>query len=89
MSHYLGVTKRAAAERLAEHAAGGGARITAAFIKAGGTLTITRIWAADNRQTEKRIKAYGKLHQLCPACNARAMKHAPKGLRKGRKICTK
>lgn len=101
VSHYLGSTKRAAIERLADHVACGlnhaphapgelcsygAARLTAAMVRAGGVLTITRIWAADNKQTEKKIKAYGKLHQLCPACNTRAMKHTPKGLRKGRKI---
>lgn len=102
VSHYVGTTNRLVAERLADHVACGqtcqphtdredrcqykAARLTAAFVRAGGVLTITRIWAGGHA-VEQRIKAYGKLHQLCPACNPRAMKHKPKGLTKGKKIC--
>jgi predicted GIY-YIG superfamily endonuclease len=85
VSHYCGTTKRTVPDRLAEHAAGTGAKITAAFVAAGGTLVITRIWSG-SYAVEKAIKAYGKLHRLCPNCTSRAMKYKPKGLRKGKRI---
>lgn len=86
VSHYVGKTVRQPAARLKEHATMQGAKLTAAFIRAGGTLTITRVWGGAERDTETRIKAYGKLHLLCPACNPRAMFRKPKGLRKGKKV---
>lgn len=104
VSHYLGTTNRLVAERLLDHVTCGqkckphtdrddrcpydAARLTAAFVRAGGTLQVTRIWAGGH-VIEQRIKAYGKLVQLCPLCNPRAMKHKPKGLTKGRNLCTR
>jgi predicted GIY-YIG superfamily endonuclease len=85
VSHYAGITRKTTAERLLEHAAGRGAKITAAFIRAGGVLTITRIWGNATRYTEKAIKAYGKLNQLCPKCSG-TMKYKPKGFKKGKRI---
>ncbi len=85
VSHYTGITKRAVADRLKEHSSMQGARLTAAFIRAGGVLKVTRVWSG-SRAIEKAIKSYGKLHQLCPECNTRAMKHKPKGLSKGKRI---
>lgn len=65
VSHYVGTTNREPEERLADHIACGenctphtdrddrckydAARITAAFVRAGGTLVITRIWSGGTR----------------------------------------
>jgi len=103
VSHYTGTTNKTVAARLAEHVRCGttcqphgdrddrcpydAARITAAFVRAGGMLTVTRIWAGGHK-IEQRIKAYGKLWQLCPACCGEvAMKRKPKGMTKGKKLC--
>ena len=100
VSHYVGTTKQPALTRLLDHIACGkqhsphapgelcsfgAARIAAAFVRAGGSLSITRIWAG-GYPIEKRIKAYGKMWQLCPKCNKSAMKRKPKGLKKGQRI---
>jgi hypothetical protein len=102
VSHYVGTTNQQVADRLAQHVACGtnhsphadredrctydAARITAAFVRAGGQLQVTRVWAGGHR-VEQRIKAYGKLWYLCPVCCGKvAMKRKPKGLSKGKCI---
>lgn len=69
--HYLGYTGRADLEaRLAEHAAGAGARITAALVAGGGTFALA--WSrAGTRTQERALKRSGHFaDRLCPICKA-------------------
>lgn len=50
-----------------EHRNGKGARITAAFIKAGLTWVVARTWEA-TRGFEFELKKRGGAARLCPVC---------------------
>ena len=55
--------------RLAQHAAGHGARMLAAAAARGISWRVTRTWAGD-RALERRLKAWKNGPELCPVCAA-------------------
>jgi predicted GIY-YIG superfamily endonuclease len=65
--HYLGWTPRDVATRLAEHAAGRGARLLAVVASAGIGWRLARTWAG-SRARERQLKRQGGLSRLCPLC---------------------
>ena len=64
--HYLG-TATDLAERLAEHRAGGGAKITAAAAVRGIGFDVVRTWPG-GRDLERRLKRRKEGPRLCPVC---------------------
>lgn len=64
--HYLGIAKDLDA-RLAQHAAGQGARLTQVVRQAGITWQLARTWKGD-RQRERALKKQGGASRLCPVC---------------------
>jgi hypothetical protein len=72
--HYLGWTPGPVAARLAEHAAGRGARLTQVARERGIGWRLVRTWEQETRQDERRHKAtHGA--RLCPECReARAQR---------------
>ena len=57
--------------RLAEHAAGRGARLTEVVAAAGITWTLARTWPNKTRSDERRIKNQGGAARRCPLCGTR------------------
>ena len=57
--------------RLAEHAAGRGARLTEVVAAAGITWTLARTWPNKTRTDERRIKNQGGAARRCPLCGIR------------------
>ena len=68
--HYLGFSTDLAA-RLAEHAAGHGARLTQVVKDAGIGWTLTRVWPEATRGQERRLKNQHGAARFCPTCGAR------------------
>jgi predicted GIY-YIG superfamily endonuclease len=68
--HYLGYAKQDLDSRLAEHAAGAGARLTQVALERGIGWELVRTWtgAAATRTEERRLK---RIHgsRLCGICN--------------------
>jgi len=64
--HYTGWSKDLPT-RLAEHAAGGGARLTAVVRSAGIGWQLARTWTAD-RGFERRLKNRHGASRYCPIC---------------------
>jgi predicted GIY-YIG superfamily endonuclease len=64
--HYLGSTKNLQ-RRLAEHAAGRGARLLAVVQAAGIGWELTRLWPG-GRARERQLKRQGSRARLCPLC---------------------
>jgi putative endonuclease len=76
--HYLGYTGRKSLKyRLAEHANGKGAKITAAFAKAGIAFQCVRTWDG-GRKVERYLKRRHGYRRLCPICNPNAPKNGTK-----------
>jgi hypothetical protein len=69
--HYLGWTPGSVAARLAEHAAGRGARLTQVALERGIGWRLVRTWAGETRQDERRRKRGAHGARLCPVCRAR------------------
>lgn len=68
--HYVGYSQRAKLwQRLAQHASGRGAKITCAYLEAGGTLWLVRLWPQNGRELERRLKREGHLSRHCPVCS--------------------
>ena len=67
--HYTGVTDDLAA-RLAEHAAGRGARLTAVVRAAGIGWQLARTWPG-GRARERQLKRQGGASRHCPLCGVR------------------
>lgn len=66
--HYLGYCEDGSlSARIARHRAGEGARITAAFIAAGASLSVVRAWNG-TRKDERRLKQWHAPNRLCPLC---------------------
>jgi len=79
--HYVGYTPDAREiTRLREHAAGRGAKITAAAVAHGFSLTLARVLDG-GRTLERAIKYRGHLEKLCPVCTPRP--HTPRAARGG------
>ncbi len=69
-AHYSGWTNNLAA-RLADHAAGRGARLLAMARQAGIGWRLARTWPGD-RTRERAIKRQGGAARRCPICQGRA-----------------
>lgn len=67
--HYTGWTPRMLDERLADHASGQGARLTAVVLAAGIGWTLARTWAG-SRARERQLKRQGGASRRCPICRA-------------------
>lgn len=72
--HYIGYTKDGLEERLVRHRAGHGARLVAAAIATGITVTLARAWHGAPRKWELTLKAKGGATALCPVCSPMAYK---------------
>lgn len=68
--HYLGSAANLDA-RLAEHAAGTGARLTQVVKDAGIGWSLARTWQG-GRQLERSLKNRGGASRICPICRAAA-----------------
>ena len=71
-AHYLGSTAQPIAERVAEHLAGRGSKLTRAAARSGVTFAVARTWPG-SKQVERAMK--GRLHgsrtswrRSCPLC---------------------
>jgi predicted GIY-YIG superfamily endonuclease len=65
--HYLGHARDIPA-RLAEHAAGGGARLTQVALERGIAWVLARTWLGETRTDERRHKMGAHGARLCPLC---------------------
>lgn len=65
--HYTGWSANLTA-RLAEHAAGHGARLTEVVTAAGIGWTLARTWPNATRTDERRLKNQGGAARRCPLC---------------------
>ena len=65
--HYSGWTTDLEA-RLAEHAAGRGARLLAVARSAGVGWTLARTWPGASRARERQLKRQGGASRRCPLC---------------------
>lgn len=65
--HYLGWAKDVDA-RLAEHAAGQGARLLQVVAAAGISWTLARTWPGVTRNRERQLKRMGGAARRCPLC---------------------
>jgi len=65
--HYVGWTARHVTHRLAEHAAGRGARLLAVLREAGIGWQLARLWPG-GRARERQIKRQGGHARKCPLC---------------------
>jgi hypothetical protein len=57
------------ADRLAQHAAGEGAVLTAALVTVGIEFRLVRVWPGTTEQHEKALKDLNNRKRLCPNCN--------------------
>lgn len=67
--HYLGWSSNLQS-RLAHHAAGSGARLTAAVAAAGTGWQLARTWEGD-RARERQLKQQGGRARMCPLCGVK------------------
>jgi predicted GIY-YIG superfamily endonuclease len=65
--HYTGSTRRSVTKRLAEHAAGKGARLLAVALASGVSWQLARTWEG-GRDRERQIKRQGGASRRCPLC---------------------
>ncbi len=72
--HYLGWAEDVQ-ERLREHQAGRGARLTQVVVDAGISLILARVWKG-GRTLERALKNLKNAPKLCPICNPNAMRRA-------------
>lgn len=72
--HYVGWAK-ALDTRLADHAAGRGARITAYAAGAGIGWQVARTWRG-SRQLERQVKRQHHHSRFCPVCRKHAAQEA-------------
>jgi predicted GIY-YIG superfamily endonuclease len=75
--HYCGWTADLP-NRLAEHAAGTGARLLAVVTSAGIGWRLARTWPGD-RHRERRLKRQGGAARRCPLCGIRPRRTGPPG----------
>lgn len=68
--HYVGQTERAdVMDRINEHRAGRGSRLTRGAVAAGIEIVLARVWKDMPRAYEQQVKRRGGLRRLCPVCN--------------------
>ena len=72
--HYCGWTPGPVAARLAEHAAGRGARLTQVALERGIGWRPDRTWAGETRTDERRRKRGAHGARLCPECRAQRVR---------------
>lgn len=65
--HYIGYAVNVE-ERIADHAAGRGARLMAVINEAGITFQVARVWEGANRRFERKLKRRKNAPRLCPIC---------------------
>lgn len=75
-SHYLGWAEDVDA-RMAEHQAGRGARILAAWVERGIAFEVVRTWAGVDRNFERRLKRQHNARRHCPGCGCRRTRAGP------------
>lgn len=73
--HYLGVTDRDVAGRVAYHLAGRGSPLVRAVVASGASVTIARTFPDMTRTEERRLKRQGGLSRHCPTCRAAGSWH--------------
>ncbi len=67
--HYIGSTpEHCLSRRMAEHANGTGAKLTAAVARAKIPMTLARLWYSPDRRLERKLKAQRNAKTLCPIC---------------------
>ena len=69
--HYLGYAKDIG-RRVGEHTAclERSSPLVRTALRAGSTVTLTRIWIGGTRTLERRLKRQGGLSRHCPRCRA-------------------
>jgi len=72
--HYLGYTSRGLRERIKEHRAGRGARLTQVAKERGIGFICVRTWKESNRNFERRLKNRKEGPVLCPVCQGKPIK---------------
>ena len=75
--HYTGWTRNLN-QRLARHAAGGGARLITVITAAGIGFALARTWPG-SRSRERALKNRGGASRRCPACGIRPRNPRTKG----------
>lgn len=68
VSHYLGYAERDPYERIAQHKAGHGARLTQVAVANGIELIPAKIWMSGTRKDERKLKNRKHAARLCPLC---------------------
>lgn len=68
--HYVGYADDIE-RRVAEHAAGVGARLTQVAVEAGCDLILARTWDGADRTEERRLKNTKSIPHYCPICCGR------------------
>lgn len=71
--HYIGSAKRLR-DRIAEHRAGRGARLTQVALERGIAFRVVRTWPDGGRQLERRLKNQKNGHRLCPVCQGKPIR---------------
>lgn len=69
--HYTGVALKSLAARLADHAAGRGARLTQVALDRGISWQVVATWEG-GRKDERRFKNRKNAPRYCPICNGTA-----------------
>lgn len=72
--HYLGFTARPLRERIAEHRAGRGARLTQVAHQRGIAFICVRTWQNGSRSLERRLKNRKEGPVLCPVCQGKPIR---------------
>lgn len=70
--HYLGSAKHLR-DRIAEHRAGRGARLTQVAIERGIAFTVVRTWEG-GRHLERQLKNRKNGFRLCPICQGKPIR---------------
>jgi predicted GIY-YIG superfamily endonuclease len=72
--HYIGYTKRSLRERIADHRAGRGARLTQVAKQRGIGFICVRTWSKASRRFERQLKNRKEGPVLCPLCQGKPIK---------------
>ncbi len=71
--HYLGYADNVE-NRVADHAAGRGARLTQVAKERGIAFEVVRTWDDGDRTFERKLKNQKNAPKLCPICSPKAAK---------------
>lgn len=72
--HYLGYTSKRLRDRIAEHRAGKGARLTQVAKQRGISFICVRTWHDTDRSFERQLKRRKEGPMLCPVCQGKPIK---------------